>query len=428
MTTHTKPGVPTPAGRSRVPRLLRQAQFRRYWSAQTISLFGDQVSLLAVPLLAVLALGAGPAQMGYLTAAGLIPNLLLPVVAGAWVDTYPHKRRLMIIADLGRAALLAVVPVLWWTGTLALPQLYVVAFLVGTLAVLFEVAHASLFVALVDKPDYVEANTLLNGSRAASFVVGPSIGGVLIQALTAPIAVLVDAVSYVASALFLTRIRAVEPPAAPRHGLGVTVGLRYLAGSAILRSLLLGTTTINLFNYMFAALFVLYATAELGISAGVLGAIIGASSVGALIGAAVTGRLSRRIGIGPTLVVSFVLFPAPLMLVPLAGGPDAVILAMIFTAEFLSALGVMMLDITVGSVQIAATAETMLARVQGAKRTVNYGIRPIGALIGGALGTAIGVRPALWIATAGAVTGVLWVLGSPAARLHQLPDSEPVRP
>jgi MFS family permease len=231
-------------------------------------------------------------------------------------------------------------------------------------------------------------------------------------------------VSYLVSAMFLTRIRPTEPAPAAGTGLGIGQGLRFVARSRILRSLLLGTTTLNLFNYMFAALFVLYVSTELKLSPGLLGVVIGAGSVGALIGAGLTGRLVRRLGIGPTVVLSFVAFPAPLLLVPLAGGPTPVVLGALFVAEFLGGLGVMMLDITVGSVQTAVIPETLLARVTGVKRTINYGIRPVGALLGGTLGAWIGVRPTLWIATVGALAGLLWVLPSPIPKLRDLPEQD----
>ncbi|WP_434089769.1 MFS transporter [Micromonospora echinofusca] len=411
-----------PARRGPLPRLLRERVFRRYWSAQTVSYFGDEVSTLALPLLAVLVFEATPAEMGYLTAAALAPNLLLSLLAGAWVDRYPYKRRLMILTDLGRALLLTAVPVAYVLDLLTMPQLYLVAFAVGTLAVIFEVARGPLFVSVVGRADYVEANTLINGSRAMSLVAGPSVGGVLVQVLTAPIALIADALSYVVSAYFLVRIRPTEPAPARGGGLALDAGLGFIARTPMMRALLLGTTTVNLFNFMFAALFVLYATQELGLAPGLLGAVLGAGAVGGLIGAALTGRLVRRFGVGPTLLAGFVLFPAPMLLVPLAGGPTPLVLGMLFAAEFLSALGVMLLDITVGSVQTALTPEALLARVAGARRTVNYGIRPIGALIGGALGSALGVRPALWIATAGALAGVLWVAFSPVRRLRGLPE------
>jgi MFS family permease len=413
---------PAPPRRPRIPRLLQQTAFRHYWSAQTVSLFGDQITMLAVPLLAVLAIGAGPTEMGYLTAASLLPNLFFSLPAGAWVDRHPRRRQVMIIADLGRAGLLLAVPLLWWADALNLPLLCVVAFLIGILSVFFEVAHSSLFAALVRRPDYVNANSLINGSRAMSYVAGPSIGGVLVQVLTAPVALVADVLSYLTSAVFLTRIRVTERPSQSGPGLGMAAGVRYVARSAVLRAILLGTTTLNLFNYMFDALFVLYVTTELDVSPGVLGLIIGAGAFGGLLGAAVTGPVSRRIGIGPAVILGLVVFPAPLALVPLAGGPRPLVLALLFAAEFVSALGVMVLDIAAGSVQIAATPEAMLAVVSGFKRTVNYGIRPVGALIGGVLGAAIGVRSALWIASLGALLGVFWVVFSPLSTMRKLPE------
>ena len=413
-----------------VPRLLRQAAFRRYWAAQTVSLLGDQVTLLAVPLLAVLAIGAGPAEMGWLTAAALLPNLFLSLPAGAWVDGRPGKRRVMVVADLGRAVLLLAVPLLWWAGVLTLPLLALVAFAIGTLSVFFEVAHASLFATLVRRADYVDANGLVNGSRAVSFVAGPSVGGLLVQVLGAPVALLADVLTYLASAALLARVPVTGEavPAEPGTIRGMAAGVRYVARSPVLRAILLGTTTLNLFNYVFAALFVLYVTTGLGISPGTLGLIVGAGAFGGLLGAAVAGPLSRRIGIGPALIAGLLLFPAPLVLVPLAAGPRPVVLTLLFAAEFGSALGVLILDITAGSLQTAATPPAMLAVVSGFTRTVNYGIRPVGAVLGGLLGTTLGVRPALWIATVGALLGTLWVLFSPLRSLRELPaEAGPAR-
>jgi predicted MFS family arabinose efflux permease len=330
----------------------------------------------------------------------------------------------MVVADLGRAGLLLAVPLLWWANALNLPLLYVVAFLTGTLSVFFEVAHSSLFAALVQRPDYVDANALINGSRAMSYVAGPSAGGLLVQVLTAPVALLADVLTYLASAVFLTRMRLTEHPVDPAAGsrLGMIAGVRYVTGSPVLRAILLGTATLNLFNYIFAALFVLYVTTELNISPGTLGLIIGAGAFGGLLGAAVTGPVSRRIGIGPALILGLFVFPAPLVLVPLAGGSRPLVLALLFAADFVSALGVMVLDIAAGSVQTAATPQSMLAVVAGFTRFVNYGIRPVGALIGGTLGAAIGIRPALWIAAVGALLGVPWAVFSPLRTMRELPE------
>jgi MFS family permease len=410
----------TPAGSRWVPRLLLERQFRRYWSGQTISLFGDQISALALPLLAVLGAGAGAAEMGYLTAAGLLPSLLFSLIAGAWVDRRPVKRRIMIAADLGRAALLFTVPVLYLLDALTLTQLYVVAFAVGTLSVLFEVCRTTLFVSLVGKDDYIQANSLLNGARAMSYVAGPSAGGVLVQVLTAPVALIADALSYVFSGVLLSRIRPVEPAPSTARGLGLGEGLRFLWRSPLLRSMLAGSTTLNLFNYMFSTLIVLYAATYLHIAPGVLGLVIGVAAIGALLGAAVTGRIVTRLGVGPALILGYLLFPAPLLLMPLASGNQATILAMLFAAEFLSGVGVMVLDIVSGSIQAAAIPDDLRARVSGAHRTVNYGIRPIGALLGGAAGTLLGVHTTLWVSAIGGMLGVVWLLFSPLPKMRTL--------
>ena len=405
--------------------LLRDRVFRHYWSAHVVSLVGDQISLIAIPLLAVLTLGAGPAEMGYLTAAALAPNLFLSLLAGAWVDRQGFKRKVMIGADLGRAALLAVVAVLAFAGVLNLWHLCVLSFAIGTFTVFYEVADGSLFASVVRRPDYIAANSLTNGARAMSFVAGPSAGGVLVQVLTAPFALVADVVSYLGSALLLTRIAPPENAGSRAGGGGLRIGsgLAFIVRSVVLRQLLLGVTVMNLFNYIFGALLILYVTTVLGISPGVLGALIGIASIGGLAGAAITGPLTRRFGIGPIVVLGYVAFPLPLVLIPLADGPRPVVIGMLLAAEFLSSVGVMILDIAVGSLQTAATPTSRLALVKGAQRTVNYGVRPIGALLGGMLGELIGVRGALWIGAVGAVAGVLFVLFSPVPRLRELPDA-----
>ena len=412
-----------PARRRLIPELLhRNIAFRHFWTGQTISLLGDQITLIALPLVAVLELNAGPAEMGYLTAANLIPNLLFSVHAGAWIDRRAGRRRVMIAADLGRGAMLATIPVAAWLGLLSMAQLYVVAFAVGSLTVLFWVSYNAIFAALLDRDDYMSGSSLLNGSRAVSFMAGTSIGGLLVQALTAPVALLADSVSFLFSAWFLRASRATEPPADPDIEGGVTAGIRWLARNRIMRADLAATATINLFNFMFFALVILYATRDLHVSPAALGLVLGAAAVGSIIGSVITGAIERRIGVGPAFALGCFLFPAPLLLVPLAGGSHAQVLLMLFLAEFGSGLGVMILDITGGAITAALVPEGLRSRVSGAFMVVNYGVRPIGSLAGGALGAWLGLRPALWIATVGALLGVLWLLPSPVMGLRELPD------
>ena len=261
--------------RGAVPRLLVDSRvFRRYWGAHTISLFGDQVTMLALPLVAVLELDAGAAAMGYLMALGWAPYLVFSLHAGAWVDRRGRRRQAMIAADVGRAVLLATIPVAFALDALTLEQLYAVAFLTATLSVVFGVADASLFQTIVPRDQFVEASSLLNGSRAFSFVAGPSAAGFLVQLLTAPGALVADAISFVGSGGLLGAIRPQEPPPDEETG-GVTSGLKWIAGSPVVRTSLVATATINFFNFVFFALFVLYATRELDVSAGTLGIVLG---------------------------------------------------------------------------------------------------------------------------------------------------------
>jgi MFS family permease len=406
-----------------VPELLREnTGFRRFWTGQTISLFGDQISLLALPLLAVLVLHADAAQMGYLTAIGLAPNLILSMHAGVWVDRQPDRRRLMLFSDLGRAALLATIPVAYALHVLTLGQLYAVAFGVGILTVVFFVAYNTLFVSLLPRDEYVQGSSLLNGSRALSYVGGQSLGGVLVQILTAPLTLLADAFSFLASALFLRRISAPEPaPAAAEPG-QLAAGARFIWRNSIMRASLGASATVNFFNFVFFAIFVLYATRALGVHPAELGLVLGVGALGGILGSAIAGPLARRFGLGAATVIGFVLFPAPLILVPLASGAKPLVLGLLGIAEFGSGFGVMILDISLGALFAALIPDQLRSRVSGAYMFVNFGVRPLGALVGGGLGAAIGLRPTLWIATAGALAGVLWLLPSPVPRLRDLPE------
>jgi MFS family permease len=405
--------------------LLRHREFRLFWSGQTISLVGDQITLLALPLTAVLLLDASAAQMGYLGAAALMPHLLFSLPAGVWLERVAGRRRIMIAADIGRALLLASVPLAYAFDSVTFAQLYGVAFATGCLAVLFDISYSTLYVSVVEREEYLEANSLLNGSRSLSYVAGPSLGGLLVQVLNAPLALLADAVSFLGSALLLGLMRAPEPPVEPQETHireQVAAGLRFIFGNSFFRPSLAATATLNFFNLAFGALFILYATRELGVRPGTLGLVLGAGAVGGVLGAVVAGRLGRRIGLGPAFIVGQILFPLPLLLVPLASGSKPVVLAMLFAAEFFSGLGVMILDINAGAIITALTPHALRSRSTGAFRFVNYGIRPLGSLAGGGLGAALGLRPALWITTVGALAGVLWLIPSPVPRLRDLPE------
>jgi MFS family permease len=414
--------------RRRLPPLLFDApDFRRLWLGQTISVFGDQVTQLGLPLVAVLTLGADAAQMGTLTAFGLLPHLIFSLPAGVWLDRVRARRRLMIGADLARAALIGSIPVASVMGVLAMPQLYVVGFATGTLSVVFDLSWNTLFVAVTTRDRYVEAMALLNGSRSLASVGGPTIGGLLVQVFTAPVAMLADALSYLGSVFFLRRITSPEPPIEAEEGTTrekLLAGLSFVLSDRIMRPTLLSVATINLFTFAVNALFILYATTALGVSPGALGLALGTGAIGSVIGALVASRIGRRIGLGPAYALGCVLYPASLLLIPLAGPgvPMPLILALLFASEFGAGLGVMILDINVGAIIYARTPDRIRGRAGGAFRFINYGVRPIGALLGGLLGGLLGVREAIAIGIVAALAGVLFLVGSPILKLRELPE------
>jgi len=410
-----------------MPQLLRRNRpFRSFWIGQTISFFGDQVSLLGIPLLAVLVLDSSASQVALLSAATMAPNLFFSVHFGAWADRFPSRRGLMIAADIGRAVLLASLPAAAAFDLLTMAQLFAVALLFGTLTVLADIAYYTVFVSLVDRDEYIEGSALLNGSRAVSFVGGTGIAGILVQLFTAPFALLADAVSFLASALFVRRARAEEAPVENPEGQGISEGIRFIHRTPLIRTALIATATLNFFNAAFWALLVVFAVRTLGISAGALGLVLAIGSLGSVLGTVLTGRFSRRLGLGNALVLAFVLAPAPLLLVPAAGGSQGLVLAMLIAAEFLSGIGVMILDVGLGAVIAALVPDRLRARVSGAYNFVNWGVRPLGALGGGLLAAATDLRTTMWVAAIGAMAGVLWLLPSPMPRLRSLPD--PVEP
>lgn len=407
----------------RIPSLLRRnAEFRRYFLGQSVSLLGDQVTLIALPLTAVHILHAGAAEMGALTTAYLIPNLIFSLHAGVWVDRRGRRREVMLATDAGRALLIVSIPVAYAFGDLTWTQLYIVAFGTGALSVFFYVAFGGFFQALVPRESYVEAHSLLNGSRAFSFLAGNTLGGALVQLLRGPYALLADGLSFVWSALLLGRVRVEEPPGAPRESGGIRSGARWLWRTRIVRDELLGVATLNFFNFIFSALFILYVTRHLHLRALTLGLVLGAGSVGTVAASMAAAPLARRIGLGRAFVLGCFLFPAPLVLIPAAGGPRWLVLTLLFAAEFLSGIGLMILDISAGALGAGVVPPAMRSRVSGAFMVVNNGVRPLGTATAGILGTLIGLRPTLWIGTLGALAGILWLLPSPLLNVHDVPE------
>jgi len=417
-------------------------RFRRFWAAQAISQFGDRVSELALPLLAVGLLSATSAQIGLLTAAIWLPYLVSFFVGG-WVDQCRRKRRIMVGADLARAAVLVSLPVAWWLDALSLPQVLLVALLNGFGEVFFYTAAPSVFVSLVPRELYLPANSRLSSTRSASFIAGPALGGVLVQVLTAPVAVLADAVSFLASAFLVGRI---PPTNADREtddretpstnaeaaddfdpgGRRMLQGLRFLAGHRYLRASLACAATVNFFSLIGSTLLVLFASRTLGLSAGLIGLAFGLGAIGGLLGALVAPRLAQRFGIGTVAIVGAFVYPAAFAIPALAGGPTALAVGVLVVAEFIGSFGVMLFDVNLNSLQATLIPDAMRSLVAGAFSTVNYGVRPLGALTGGLLGTTIGLRPTLVVAAVGGAASCLWLWHSPIRQVWALTDLDAV--
>ena len=400
-----------------------QPDFVRLWCGQGISQLGSQFSALALPLVAVLLLDASAFEMGLLQAARSVPALLVGLVAGVWVDRL-RRRPILIGADLGRAALLGLVPLLAGLGLLRIEYLLAVVFAVGVLTIFFDVAYQAYLPSLVDRADLVEANGKLTATAQVALIVGPGLAGAVVQAVTAPFAVALDAVSFLLSALFLSRIRKPEKPV----GTGVrrsvwqdaVEGVRFILAHPFLRLTLAAGMVNNLCVSALQAVLVLYMTADLGLPPAVIGLLFTAVGVGALAGTLAAAPLSRRLGPGPASVGAALVLILAFGCVPLAGLWPAAAVPLLLGHLFLQPLGLLLLVVTSGSIWQAVTPDHLLGRVNGTRRVAMWATPPVGALLGGAVGAAFG----LWAITVAAAVGSLGVLlfvALGAARLDELP-------
>ena len=406
------------------PTLFRHPDFMRLWAGQTISQFGAQITLLALPLTAVLYLHATPVQMGILGALAMAPFLLVGLFLGVYVDR-GRRRPLLIGADAGRALLLLIVPALYALHRLSIGVLYGEEFLLGSLTVLFDVAYQSYLPSLVNSEALVEGNSKLEVSRAVAQIGGPGVAGLLVQWITAPLAIAVNAISYVGSVVSLLLIKAPEPPPSPQRTVGVwrqiKEGLDTVFKSPYLRSIAGCTATANLFNSMAQAVYVLYAVHRIGITPGLLGVIYGLGSAGALAGAVMADRLARRFGVGRLIVLTALVAAAGELLVPLARPPVPVGLPILVAAALIISVGGTMYNITQVSLRQAITPGRILGRMNASMRFVVWGVMPIGSLIGGVLGSHLGLRPTLVVAAIGGLGAPLWVRFSPVHSLMSQP-------
>jgi MFS family permease len=433
-----RPGEPSPAefasGAPRRPSLWRHRDFQKLWSAQTISQFGDEITQLALPLVAILTLRASPIEIGILGTFQFLPFILLTIPAGVWVDRM-RRRPILIGADIGRAILLTSIPIAFVGGWLSMPQLYVVGFFVGCLEVFFDVAYQSYLPAVVERDQLQEGNAKLELSTSASAVIGPGLAGFLVQIFTAPFAMLFDALSYVGSVVLVWLIRRPETFEAPVRPEGekppsmrteAGEGLRYVLRHRYLRNIAACTGTLNLFGNIGGVILLLYIVDELGINPGTVGLIFAIANIGVLLGALTAERLARWIGIGPSIVWSAFLNAFSLVIVAVAPQDNPV--------PFLVASGIIgagtsvIYNVNQVSLRQAITPERMLGRMNATMRFIVWGTLPIGSLIGGALGAAIGLQATIWVGAIGSFLGFLPVFFSQVRGLRRIPgpDPEPV--
>jgi MFS family permease len=405
--------------------LWRHRDFVRMWTGQTISLLGSQVTLLALPLTAILVFKASAFQVGVLSTVQFLPFVLLGLPVGVWVDRL-RRRPILVAADVLRLIVVGSVPLAYGLGVLRLAQLYVVGFLSGVGTVFFDVAYGAYLPSLVDRDRLVEGNAKLEGSRSGAQIVGPGVGGLLVQALSAPGAILADALSYLASVLSLLAIRGREAPVAVPEGgrpsmrRQVADGVRFIAGQPLLRPILACTGTLNLFSMMGEAIVLLFAVQKLGLSAGEIGVILSVGSAGFLLGALVARRVGRRLGVGPTLIACAILVGLGTVFVPLASRGTAA--PMLILWGLISSFGGVIYNVNGRSLMQSMTPDRMLGRAIATNRFVVWGVIPIGTFVGGVLGSRIGLRPTLWIAAGGQLLAFLPPLLSPVRRLRDLPD------
>jgi MFS family permease len=407
--------------------LWRHPDFLRLWAGQTISQFGSQISALALPIAAIVVLDASAFQVALLGTVEFLPFLLFTLPAGVWVDRL-RRRPILVIADLGRAVALVSVPVAYAFDALTLWQLYVVGFVVGTLTVFFDVAYQSYLPSLVRRNQLVEGNSKLELSVSAAQVGGPAAAGGLVSLLSAPWAVLTDAISFLGSALFVLRIRTreevVEPTAAAeRPGMRAEAweGMQFVWKDRRLRALTESTVIFNFCANGAFAVYLVYAVRSLGLSPAAIGVIFSLGNVGWLAGALVAGRVSTKLGVGRALIVSGAVAAPALILVPAA--PQSAPIPFLIAAGVLSSFGLVIWRIAQVSLRQAITPDHMLGRVNAVSRFVMWGTIPLGTLLGGALGSTIGLRETLWIGTIGASLTVLPVLFSPVRTLVSIPDA-----
>ncbi len=412
--------------KSRSKSLWRHPDFLKLWTGQTISELGSRITREGLPLTAVLVLGAQPAQMGFLAATGAASVLLFGLIAGVWADRI-KRRPILITADVLRAALLATIPAAAFAHRLSMGQLYLVIALAGFCTVFFDVAYQSYLPSLVERGELLEGNSKLAQSSAIAEIAGPGLTGVLVQLITAPIAILFDALSFVVSAVSVWMIGKSEPEGQPSSGgqhwkQETLAGLRFIFSHPLLRPLACFSACGFFFFGFIGTLYVLFAIRTLQMPPAALGVVIGVGGVGAMIGASVAPRAARALGIGRTFFSTMLVVVVSYTLIVLAHGPLVVAMAFLVTQQLFGDISFAIFNVNELSLRQSVAPAHVLGRVNGAMQLLTRGIYPLGALVGGALAQSIGIRATLAVAVIGVALSILWLIASPLRTLREIPS------
>ena len=435
--TKQSPAAETPPSRSR---LVRDPGFLRLWAAETISHFGSSVTGLALPFVAITLLHATPLQVAILNLADFLPFLLIGLIAGVLVDRFP-RRAILIGGDLGRALLIATIPLAYIAGFLTLAQLMLVGFAIGVLTVFFDVAYQAYLPSLIRREDLVEGNSKLELSRSGAGLLGPGLAGLLIDLLRAPVAMLIDALSFALSALLLLSIRERTPEqnlhageqstessaVTPRGSMRTEIaeGLRFVFGHPALRTIGSATATSNLFSSISGAAFMIFAINELKMSPALIGLAFSLGSLGGLTAALIAEPLSKRFGVGRVIVLT-VAIGGPFEAAIAFASPGADLLNVILVAlvGFTMGGGGTIYNINQVSLRQALTPAAMAGRMNATMRWFVWGTIPIGSLIGGIIGETLGLRAAILVGGIGATLAFVPLLFGPVWRIKVMPTTE----
>ncbi|HJU24352.1 MAG TPA: MFS transporter [Casimicrobiaceae bacterium] len=403
--------------------LWRVADFRRLWLSLTVTAFGAQITNLALPLTAALLLHATPLQMGILVALETLPFALVSLHAGVMLDRI-RKLPVVIASDVSRGIALLAIPLCAWRGVLSVDVLYAVGFFCGVQNVVGGAAYQVLIVQMAGRDRLVEANAKITLGETSSALIGPGIAGGLIQLLTAPFAIAIDAAGFLASALMLRRLAVphdVPPPRVAQRSIGAEIreGLALVFRNETLRSLALVASAWQVLHHMQIAVLILFATRELGLSAGTIGLAYMAGGVGCVIAASSAERLSRRFGVGAAIVYRLLLTAFGWQAFGLIHGSPATATLLLGGAMLLFDFGAVLYAINYLALRQALTPDRLLGRMTATMRFVTVAVAPLGSLVGGALATAIGLRHTLWVVGSLGIALCLVALRFSPVRLHR---------